>query len=160
MNLNFQCPSCKRTLWFEGGDSAFQTCRHCKGKIIVPSDVFHQHELEQKTPSRQTVTERRNIQLAQVQHALDSGHKIEAIKIFREAFGTDLATAKATVENMQRGGRVASENLTPRGNPADASVKSPSQLQQNQNSVANAGKIISFLIQIAVALLVAYWFLG
>ncbi|MEZ5346303.1 MAG: hypothetical protein R2681_12200 [Pyrinomonadaceae bacterium] len=45
-SLDFQCPSCKQVLQFSDGDSFFQDCRYCKGKIIVPSSTVHLMELE------------------------------------------------------------------------------------------------------------------
>lgn len=44
-------------------------------------------------------------QLRQVREALDNGSKIEAIKIYREAVGCDLVTAKGFVDRMQAEGR-------------------------------------------------------
>lgn len=41
--------------------------------------------------------------LAEVHRAVAAGEKIRAIKAYREATGTDLATAKSAVERMQRG---------------------------------------------------------
>ncbi len=40
-------------------------------------------------------------QLARIQAALFAGRKIEAIKLYREATGTDLAEAKERVEAME-----------------------------------------------------------
>jgi ribosomal protein L7/L12 len=41
--------------------------------------------------------------MGEVKAALDSGNKIQAIKVFREAFGTDLRTAKLAVDQLERG---------------------------------------------------------
>jgi ribosomal protein L7/L12 len=38
---------------------------------------------------------------AQIAAALRDGHKIEAIKIYREAYGTDLKDAKDAIEALQ-----------------------------------------------------------
>lgn len=158
MSLNFQCPSCMGVLQFEGGDSLFQNCRHCKGNIIVPSDVVHKNENQKKQATRQTVTETRDHKLAQIQHELDGGRKIEAIKIFRESFGTDLSTAKDAVEAMQYGGRMPGGNLT-RTPGAAAAQKSATLKKPTPAGCSPAvGKIVSVIIQIVVFLAIAYWF--
>ena len=157
MSVSFQCPSCMGTLYFDGGDSAFQTCRHCSGKIIVPSEAFHQHDLQHQKPTRQAITARRERRLAQVQHSLDTGNKIEAIKVFRESFGTDLATAKAAVERMQQGAALPKADLTPRRRPVGSPGASAIQKPQQGCSPA-AGKIVSVIIQIVIFLAIIYWF--
>ena len=49
MNQSFECPACKGVLQFDGGDSIFQICRHCKGKIIIPSSAVHQAQESAET---------------------------------------------------------------------------------------------------------------
>jgi ribosomal protein L7/L12 len=41
--------------------------------------------------------------LAEVYALLQAGHKVEAIKVYREATGVGLAEAKAAVENIKQG---------------------------------------------------------
>ncbi|MCB1025714.1 MAG: hypothetical protein KDB79_15055 [Acidobacteria bacterium] len=64
INLDFQCPSCKHVLQFSNGDSFFQNCRHCKGKIIVPSSVVHLMEMEVQNASGTSLRRQRNVEAA------------------------------------------------------------------------------------------------
>lgn len=62
-SVDFQCPSCKHVLQFYNGDSFFQNCRHCKGKIIVPSSVVHLMEIELHN-SGPSLRRQRSVELA------------------------------------------------------------------------------------------------
>lgn len=103
MSIAYQCPSCLRELYFEPGDSTFQTCHHCKGKIMVPSDAVHQAEMIAERPTDYTLKEQRDLRLAEIQKELQAGNKIQAIAMFRETFGTGLRDAKEAVEALQFG---------------------------------------------------------
>ncbi len=157
MSLSFQCPSCKRVLQYEGGDSLFQICRHCKGKIIVPSQVIHQQQDEQKARQRITPEQHQlNPKLAHIQQELKTGSKINAIKIFREAYGTDLRTAKEAIETMQFGGELPE---------VKNAVKPASQIYQGKSTLPTttavgsaAGKVIWVLVRIVFFAAIAYWF--
>lgn len=105
MSIAYQCPSCLKTLYFEPGDSAFQTCYHCKGKIMVPSEAVHQAEALTEQPTDFSLKEQRDLRLAEIQKELQAGNKIQAIAMFRETFGTNLRDAKDAVESMQRGSK-------------------------------------------------------
>ncbi len=103
MGAQFNCPSCRRSLYYETNDPAFQTCGYCKSKIIVPSLVVHEANDQQRRPTAYTLREQRNIKLAEIQSELSAGRKIEAIKNYSDSFGTDLATSKNAVEMIQQG---------------------------------------------------------
>ena len=158
MSLGFQCPSCKQGLQYEGGDSLFQVCRHCKGKIIVPSLVVHQQQDEKIARQRITPEQHQlNPKLAHIQNELKVGNKINAIKIFRETYGTDLRTAKEAIEQMQFGGDLPAVS-TP-GKPANSNPTGCSAIQQNRPVPAGAiGKAFWVLVRIAFFAAIAYWF--
>ncbi|REJ75934.1 MAG: hypothetical protein DWQ47_09895 [Acidobacteria bacterium] len=103
MSIAYQCPSCLKPLEYRPGDPTFQTCYHCKGKIMVPSDTVHQAEMIDADPTEYSLKEQRDLRLAEIQKELQAGNKINAIAMFRETFGTGLADAKDAVDAMQRG---------------------------------------------------------
>ncbi|MCO6510452.1 MAG: hypothetical protein J5I65_06630 [Aridibacter famidurans] len=103
MSIAYQCPSCLKTLYYEPGDSTFQTCHHCQGKIMVPSDTVHQAEMIDADPTDFSLREQRDLRLAEIQKELQAGNKIQAIAMFRETFGSGLREAKEAVEAMQLG---------------------------------------------------------
>lgn len=53
--------------------------------------------------------------LVRIQHELDSGDKIEAIKIFRDKFQTGLREAKESVEAIERGEQIDISQFVRRG---------------------------------------------
>jgi hypothetical protein len=158
MSSSFQCPSCLGDLHFEGGDSAFQICRHCKGKIIVPSAAVHQQELDRPMEKQGRGVNQRDVKIAEIQNAINAGHKIEAIKIFRESFGTDLRTAKDAVDSMiyserqpspaQKQSRIYPNSQTNQGVGDKPATGNPTVI----------GRLISILIQIAIFAAFIYWF--
>ena len=159
MNLNFQCPSCKGVLQYEGGDSVFQNCRHCKGKIIVPSDVVHQHEQIQKGPTKREISQHRDIKLAEIQNELSAGRKINAIKVFRDTFGSDLATAKAAVDQLERGGPLKAGTPRPdqvaKMSVQDTAVETP----EGTINPATPARIIFGMLRLLFFIAIIYWFI-
>jgi ribosomal protein L7/L12 len=157
MSVPFQCPSCMRHLEFSGGDSAFQNCPYCKGKIIVPSTTVHLEEMEEQPPTDFALREQRDFKLAEIRSELDAGRKIEAIKLFRETFGTGLKEAKDAVETLERGGSVNVSKAAMRENysalqenPADQKIY---QNMTNPPTVStNSGWIVAIFVLIAVGI--------
>jgi sugar lactone lactonase YvrE len=105
MTESFKCPSCSAPLEFEG--KPLQKCRFCGSNVIVPASVIQGArafggignidfgDLSALTGKAQKI--------AEIQRFLQGGNKIQAIKIFRETFGTGLREAKDAVEAMERG---------------------------------------------------------
>ncbi len=115
MSVNFQCPSCLQSLYYENGSPTFLVCRHCSGKIIVPSTVVHQAEIVTGGADPSTLQQQKTLKLAHIQSEMQAGRKIQAIKLFKDAFGASLAEAKHAVEVMEHGERidVPNANLRP-----------------------------------------------
>jgi DNA-directed RNA polymerase subunit RPC12/RpoP len=96
MAESFRCPSCSAPLEFEGGP--MQKCRFCGSSVIVPTHViqnsnvfgavgaFDFTDLSQLTG--------RALRIGEIQRLLQSGNKIQAIKIFRETFVVGLRKRK------------------------------------------------------------------
>jgi ribosomal protein L7/L12 len=99
----FSCPSCKKNLNFIPRDETFTLCRHCGSKIIVPSVTVHQAAIENVATNAAEAARLREQRLYEIQSTLNSGRKIEAITMFREAFGAGLAEAKTAVEKLESG---------------------------------------------------------
>jgi len=99
MTRTFNCASCSAPLDFTG--AVTQKCEHCGSTVIAPHDMFYAanpapfNDLESLSGRAQKI--------AEVQRLIHAGKKIEAIKVFREAFGTGLKEAKDAVEAIERG---------------------------------------------------------
>ena len=162
MSAVFQCPSCLKNLRYDNGDTPFQTCYHCKGKIIVPSTVVHQVEIEDERPTEYALREQRDLKLAEIQNELNAGRKIEAIKAFRETFGADLRTAKEAIDRLEANKkvRIARENLRENYSAMQAGIGPTTSAQTN---LANKGEqpkimqLIMTLIYIAIGVAVFLW---
>ncbi len=152
MNQTFQCPACKKPLQFEGGETIFQICRHCKGKIIVPSSAVHQAQ-DNPPQMYDFRNSQKNAKLAEINSELQAGRTIGAIKVFRETFGTDLATAKEAIEAIQRG-----DNIQKPIEPQQQSNQRiyPNQSAANQISIRSKLAIIWFLISMGIAVAIIF----
>ena len=99
MTRTFNCASCSAPLDFTG--SVTQKCDHCGSTVIAPHEMFY---AENSAPFDDLASlTGRALKIAEVQRLIHAGKKIEAIKIFREAFGTGLKEAKDAVEAIERG---------------------------------------------------------
>lgn len=156
MSVTFQCPSCLETLEYEGDESAFQTCRYCKGKILVPAEAVHNAESEYGEPSDYSLAGEKDLRLAEIQRELQTGRKIQAIAMFREYFGGDLRSAKDAVEALQRGSRVdVSRSALERG--YTASQENQSQAIYPKSGGGTSGKnrraiVLGILIALGIAI--------
>ena len=100
MAETFKCPSCAAPLEFEG--KPMQKCPFCGSSVIVPSEMFYPPVGRHANVDFASLTGRA-LKIAEIQREIQRGNKINAIKIFRETFGTGLKEAKDAVEAMERG---------------------------------------------------------
>ena len=100
MAETFKCPSCAAPLEFEG--KPMQKCPFCGSSVIVPSEMFYPPAGRHANLDFSSLTGRA-LKIAEIQREIQRGNKINAIKIFRETFGTSLKEAKDAVEAMERG---------------------------------------------------------
>jgi streptogramin lyase len=100
MAETFKCPSCAAPLEFEG--KPMQKCPFCGSSVIVPSEMFYPPAGRHPNVDFASLTGRA-LKIAEIQREIQRGNKINAIKIFRETFGTGLKEAKDAVEAMERG---------------------------------------------------------
>jgi hypothetical protein len=99
MTRTFNCASCSAPLDFTG--AVMQKCDHCGSTVIAPHDLFY---AANPAPFNDIASlSGRAQKIADIQRLIHAGNKIEAIKVFREAFGTGLKEAKDAVEAIERG---------------------------------------------------------
>lgn len=150
MSIAYQCPSCLNELYYEPGDPTFQTCRHCQGKIMVPSDTVNQANMLAERPTEYTLKEQRDLRLAEIQKELQAGNKIQAIAMFRETFGTGLREAKDAVEAMQFGRRPDVSRSALQQNYQALQEQQPQSLYPNAGAQAPTSARIAFAILAAL----------
>lgn len=91
-----KCPSCAAPLQIDGDD--FEKCDFCGSRIIVsPQNTVSPNSFGFEGLLTQAH------KLKEILHLARSGRKIEAIKIYRDTFGSGLAEAKEAVENLVDG---------------------------------------------------------
>ncbi len=79
-----------------------QKCEFCGTTVIVPAELFYSPGVTSPFADQSGLHGKAQ-KVAQIQNLIRSGKKIEAIKVFRETFGTGLAESKIAVEAMERG---------------------------------------------------------
>lgn len=78
-----------------------QKCEHCGSTVIAPNEMFYSAS---RTPfGDQSQLRGRALKISEIQRLIHDGKKLEAIKVFRESFGTGLKEAKDAVEAMESG---------------------------------------------------------
>ena len=91
-----KCPSCAAPLQIDGDD--FERCDFCGSRILVsPQNTVSPDSFDFGGLLTQAH------KLKEILHLARSGRKIEAIKIYRDTFGSGLAEAKEAVENLVDG---------------------------------------------------------
>lgn len=99
MTSSFKCASCSAPLEFEG--EMMQKCDHCGSTVIAPSELFQVPGTAR--PGNAALNTGGSQRIAEIQRLINAGKKIEAIKVFRETFGSGLKEAKDAVEALERG---------------------------------------------------------
>lgn len=102
MTKTFNCASCSAPLEFTG--TAIQKCEHCGCTVIAPSEMFYGSRLAPF--GDHSSLSGKELKISEIRRLIHDGRKLEAIKVFRETFGTGLKEAKDAVEAMERGDSV------------------------------------------------------
>lgn len=104
MAQTFTCPKCGAPQDYKGGSAPTIQCPYCDTTLIVPealrTPVPNFAALSAGDWSRQANA------LVEIKRLVDGGSKIEAIKLYRETFGTGLKESKDAVEAIERGQNV------------------------------------------------------
>ncbi len=93
MLQSFECPNCQANLDYDAQSDAITVrCQYCSSTVIVPDSLRRQHGRKVHQPEV----------LTEVVKLVQSGRKIEAIKLFRETFNVGLKQAKDVVDAIER----------------------------------------------------------
>ena len=111
MTQPLKCPSCGAPLSLDE-PGVTTRCPFCGSSVIVPEELRAQTE-----PQSSSVPFFDNIlgqaaKFAELGRLIQSGHKIAAIKLYRELFGGSLKDAKEAVERMEHGKSVEVMQVT------------------------------------------------
>ena len=88
-----KCPSCGAPVQAEANQSLL-TCQYCGSSLEITPRVAGSEAEEDAA---------RDAFITSIKQLLDDGHKIEAIKLYREQTGAALREAKEAVEAIERG---------------------------------------------------------
>ena len=84
-----------------------QKCKFCRSNVIVPSGVIQSSSFFGRVGAADfgdlSALTGKALKIGEIQQLLQSGNKIEAIKVFRETFGVGLKEAKDAVDAIERG---------------------------------------------------------
>jgi len=96
-----KCPSCGAPLDYSHADSPTIRCTYCDSSIILPEEL---RPRGQAAPAPGFGLSQKQIEaLKEIALELRARRKINAIKVYREAFGVGLKEAKDAVEAMEAG---------------------------------------------------------
>jgi ribosomal protein L7/L12 len=126
----------------------------------VPSLTVHQVEIESAKPTEYALKTQRDLKLAEIQNELNAGRKIEAIKVFRETFGSDLKTAKEAVERLAVNKKVEISRADLRENYAalqEGTSPTTSQALIQKQQPPKIVRLMTALFYLAIFLAIYYW---
>lgn len=118
MLTRLQCPSCNAPLTYGGTDPTIQ-CPYCDNTVVVPMAL---RSAPLSPPSRRTIdfsqldsTEQAAAMRAikAIETLVQRGDTIEAIKLYRTTFGTDLMDAKRAIDAVAGGRHLTPPTNTP-----------------------------------------------
>jgi LSD1 subclass zinc finger protein len=145
-----KCPGCGAPLDPPAGQTVMK-CPYCHSTVEIPSTF--------NTTSSSTITDP---DIARILELIQSGNKIEAIKVIRESTDTSLTAAKNVLEAIERGEPVDLQSLAHSsgqgvtGNPSWASSSSSAQaFPSGVQARTSRSKGIIMGIAVALVLLMA-----
>ncbi len=97
--LDFKCPSCTAAVAYDGRSETV-ICDFCGTTILMPESLRRGTATTGAMGSSDPATA---AQIHQILDLVQQGKKIEAIKLYREAFHCSLAEAKDAVEQLEKG---------------------------------------------------------
>lgn len=106
MPQTFTCPACGAPLDYPADNATAVRCPYCDSTVLTPQTVKEQASIKQAEPELTTSVNLGGDQIEAITRIVQlhqAGKKIEAIKLYREAFGSGLKEAKEAVEAMARG---------------------------------------------------------
>jgi hypothetical protein len=88
----FNCPGCGAPLDYSGSGDTMR-CPYCHNNVIIPDDLRH--------PAAAPQTAVASGEMFAIGRLLQSGEKIEAIKLYRQMTGASLEQARLAVDAVQ-----------------------------------------------------------
>lgn len=148
MTQSFKCPSCSAPLEFEG--KTMQKCRFCGSSVIVPVGAIQNSNVfgtfgEMNFGDFSSLTGKA-LKIAEIQQLIQSGSKIQAIKVFRETFPTGLKEAKDAVDAMERGESVDVSGMRVQTQNFHAANAQNQETIKKVTKVVGGGFLFVFLI--------------
>lgn len=110
MSQTFTCPKCGAPQDYQGGSAPTIQCAYCETTLIVPETLRSAAPDASAFDANQWTRDAE--QLIEIKRLLGAGKKIEAIKLYRETFGTGLKEAKDAVEAIGRGQNIQVAQIT------------------------------------------------
>jgi ribosomal protein L7/L12/DNA-binding beta-propeller fold protein YncE/DNA-directed RNA polymerase subunit RPC12/RpoP len=113
MSQTFQCPNCGAPLDYDGGLAPVIRCPYCKSTVVVPEEL-HTARSDKSTFASTAGAALDDLlhpeqiaRLREIGNLVRQGQKIEAIKLYREVFGTGLKEAKDAIDQLAAGKAIA-----------------------------------------------------
>jgi DNA-directed RNA polymerase subunit RPC12/RpoP len=103
MTEALKCPECSAPLDPPAEGSRTMRCPYCHSNVIL-KDAYSAAAINVQSGIGMAIGNA--LELAQINQHLRAGNKIEAIKIYRQCYRVDLATAKMAVDKIAAGQRV------------------------------------------------------
>jgi ribosomal protein L7/L12 len=118
MSQTFQCPNCGAPLDYDGGFDPVIPCPYCKSTVVVPAELHTGHPESSifTIPAGANLAMDNLLQpeqmarLREIGQLVRQGQKIEAIKLYREVFGTGLKEAKDAIDQLAAGKAIVITN--------------------------------------------------
>jgi hypothetical protein len=101
MPETFNCPTCGAPLDYQNNGETTVRCPFCNNSVIVPETLHTQKDIDPPAIFSSIDQTAHLPEIAEIGQLIRAGKKIEAIKIYRQAFNTDLLTAKNAIEAME-----------------------------------------------------------
>jgi ribosomal protein L7/L12 len=150
MSQTFQCPNCGAPLDYDGGLDPVIPCPYCKSTVIVPAEL-HTGQPESSTftiPAGANLAMDNLLQpeqiarLREIGRLVRQGQKIEAIKLYREVFGTGLKEAKDAIDQLAAGKAIALTNTSEQSSQDSPFPAQNAQVEAEIRQILqNGGKI-------------------
>ena len=104
MTKSLNCPMCAAPLDFRGVQSPTMRCPYCGNQVILPEELREKQGMGgigEKMAKLFAPALDQALKMSEVSRLVRAGNKIEAIKVYREAFGGSLKDAKDAVDRME-----------------------------------------------------------
>lgn len=138
MSQSFQCPNCNAPLDFTAGVGPVVSCSYCRSKVFLPGEL-QTDGINSQNAEANLLQPDQVAKLGEIMNLVAQGNKIEAIKLYREVFDTNLTKAKEAVEQLTEGKVITKvsivsegETIQPRNGLVEAEI---SQLIQDGKKI-------------------------